>query len=66
MLGRHIADHQMRFYKLILDDLVYVRKDQTETSTLLKFISARYEYCSLLITANQPFGPWDTFSLSRL
>lgn len=48
-----------KYHLLILDDLAYVRKDQTETSALFELISARYEYRSLLITANQPFGQWD-------
>ena len=26
---------------------------------LFELISARYERCSILITANQPFGAWD-------
>jgi DNA replication protein DnaC len=41
-----------------LDDLVYVTKDQAETSVLFELISTRYERRSLLITANQPFGEW--------
>src|SRR5208283_2260006 len=41
-----------------LDDLVYVAKDQAETSVLFELISARYERRSVLITANQPFGEW--------
>lgn len=49
-----------KYHLLILDDLAYVRKDQTETSALFELISARYEYRSLLITANQPFGQWDS------
>jgi len=47
-----------RYHLLILDDLVYVTKDQAETSVLFELISARYERRSLLITANQPFGEW--------
>src|SRR5208282_1804872 len=43
---------------LVLDDLVYVAKDQAETSVLFELISARYERRSVLITANQPFGEW--------
>ena len=27
---------------------------------LFELISARYERCSMLITANQPFGEWNT------
>jgi len=45
-----------RYHLLILDDLVYVTKDQAETSVLFELISARYERRSVLITANQPFG----------
>lgn len=47
-----------RFDLLILDDLCYVSKDQSETSVMFELISARYERRSLLITANQPFGEW--------
>jgi len=47
-----------RYHLVILDDLVYVTKDQAETSVLFELISARYERRSLLITANQPFGEW--------
>jgi len=47
-----------RYHLLILDDLVYVSKDQAETSVLFELISARYERRSILITANQPFGEW--------
>ena len=47
-----------KFHLLILDDIAYVTKDQTETSVLFELISARYERRSLLITANQPFGEW--------
>ena len=47
-----------KYHLLILDDLAYVTKDQTETSVLFELISARYERRSMLITANQPFGEW--------
>jgi hypothetical protein len=47
-----------RYHLLILDDLVYVTKDQAEISVLFELISARYERRSVLITANQPFGEW--------
>jgi DNA replication protein DnaC len=43
---------------LILDDLSYVTKDQTETSVLFELIATRYERRSLMITANQPFDEW--------
>ena len=49
-----------RFHLLVLDDLSYVRKTQAETSVLFELIAARYERRSLMITANQPFGEWDS------
>ena len=48
-----------RYHLLILDDISYVTKDQAETSVLFELISRRYEYRSLLITANQAFGEWN-------
>jgi len=47
-----------KYQLLILDDIAYVTKDQTETSVLFELIAARYERRSLLNTANQPFGEW--------
>src|SRR4051794_25305740 len=44
------------YHLLILDDIVYVSKDQAETSMLFELIGSRYERRSMLITANQPFG----------
>lgn len=49
-----------KYHLLILDDLSYVQKSQAETSVIFELIAARYERRSLLITANQPFGTWDT------
>ena len=43
---------------LVLDDVVYVSKDQAETSVLFELVGTRYERRSMLITANQPFGDW--------
>ena len=37
---------------LILDDIVYVSKDQAETSVLFELIGTRYERRSMLITSN--------------
>jgi DNA replication protein DnaC len=42
-----------KYHFLILDDIVYVSKDQAE-----ELIGSRYERRSMLITANQPFGEW--------
>jgi DNA replication protein DnaC len=47
-----------KYHLLILDDIVYVNKDQAETSALFELIGSRYERRSMLITANQPFGEW--------
>jgi DNA replication protein DnaC len=49
-----------KYHLLILDDLAYVSKDQAETSVIFELIGARYERRSLLITANQPFGAWNS------
>ena len=49
-----------KFELLILDDLAYVAKDREETSVLFELIAARYERRSILVTANQPFGAWDS------
>jgi DNA replication protein DnaC len=45
---------------LILDDIGYVKKDEHETSVLFELICHRYETGSMVITANQPFGEWDS------
>lgn len=52
-------DRLAKFQLLILDDIGYVKKSEQETSVLFELIAHRYEYGSLLITANQPFGDWD-------
>lgn len=52
-------DRLARFQLLILDDIGYVKKTEQETSVLFELIAHRYEYGSLLITANQAFGDWD-------
>lgn len=49
-----------RYPVLILDDIGYVKKDETETSVLFELIAERYETASLIITANQPFAQWDS------
>lgn len=44
---------------LILDDIGYAKKDETETSVLFDLIAERYETGSMIITSNQPFSEWD-------
>ena len=41
-----------KYHLLILDDIVYVSKDQAETSVLFELTGTRYERRSMLITAN--------------
>ena len=48
-----------RYPLIILDDIGYVKKEETETSVLFELIADRYESGSLIITANQPFAEWD-------
>jgi DNA replication protein DnaC len=48
-----------RYPLLILDDISYVKKSESETSVLFELIADRYENNSLIITSNQPFGEWD-------
>ena len=49
-----------KYHLLVLDDFAYVSRDHAETSVLFELISARYERRSMLITANQPFGEWNS------
>src|SRR5204863_7990864 len=47
-----------QYHLLILDDIVYVSKDQARASVLFELIGGRYERRSMLITANQACGEW--------
>lgn len=48
-----------KYRVLIIDDIGYVKKTDSETHTLFEFIAHRYESGSLIITSNQPFSQWD-------
>lgn len=48
-----------KYRVLIVDDIGYVRKTDSETQVLFEFIAHRYESGSLIITSNQPFSQWD-------
>lgn len=48
-----------KYALLILDDIGYAKKDESETNVLFELISHRYETGSIIITANQPFSEWD-------
>lgn len=48
-----------KYRVLIVDDIGYVKKTDSETQVLFEFIAHRYESGSLIITSNQPFSHWD-------
>ena len=48
-----------KYRVIILDDIGYIRKTDSETQVLFEFIAHRYESGSLIITSNQPFSEWD-------
>ena len=48
-----------KYAVIILDDIGYVKKSETETHVLFELIAHRYESGSMIITANHPFSGWD-------
>jgi len=48
-----------KYRVLIIDDIGYVKKTDSETQVLFEFIARRYESGSLIVTSNQPFSHWD-------
>lgn len=48
-----------KYRTVIIDDIGYVKKSDSETQVLFEFIAHRYESGSLIITSNQPFSHWD-------
>jgi len=48
-----------KYRVLIMDDIGYVKKTDSETQVLFEFIAHRYESGSLIVTSNQPFSHWD-------
>jgi len=49
-----------KYELLILDDIGYVKKSDSESQVLFELIAHRYERGSLIITSNQPFSKWDS------
>jgi DNA replication protein DnaC len=49
-----------KFELLIVDDIGYVKKNDSESQVLFELIAHRYERNSLLITTNQAFSEWDS------
>jgi len=49
-----------KYELLILDDIGYVKKSDSESQVLFELIAHRYERSSLLITTNQAFSEWDS------
>lgn len=50
---------------LILDDIGYAQKDESETNVLFELICERYERKSMLVTCNQSFKEWDHIFLDK-
>ena len=57
---KQALDRLSKYQLLILDDMGYVKKSEQETSVLFELIAHRYESGSMIITANQAFGDWDS------
>jgi DNA replication protein DnaC len=49
-----------KYELLILDDIGYVKKSDSESQVLFELIAHRYERNSLLITTNHAFSEWDS------
>ena len=49
-----------KYELLILDDIGYVKKSDSESLVLFELIAHRYERNSILITTNQAFSEWDS------
>ena len=49
-----------KYELLILDDIGYVKKSDSESQVLFELIAHRYEHASLLITTNQAFSEWES------
>ena len=49
-----------KYELLIVDDIGYVKKSDSESQVLFELIAHRYERSSLLITTNQAFSEWDS------
>ena len=49
-----------KYELLILDDIGYVKKNNSESQVLFELIAHRYERNSLIITTNQAFSEWDS------
>lgn len=49
-----------KYELLILDDIGYVKKSDSESQVLFELIAHRYERGSILITSNQSFSEWDS------
>ena len=49
-----------KYELLILDDIGYVKKSDSESQVLFELIAHRYEHGSIIITTNQAFSEWDS------
>jgi DNA replication protein DnaC len=48
-----------KYAVIVMDDICYVKKSETETHVLFELIAHRYESRSMVITANHAFSDWD-------
>jgi len=48
-----------KYRVIIVDDIGYIKKTESESGVLFEFIAHRYESGSLIITSNQAFSQWD-------
>ena len=55
-----------KYELLILDDIGYVKKNDSESQVLFELIAYRYERNSLLITSNQAFSEWDSIFVDNM
>ncbi len=54
-----------RYALLVIDDIGYGRKDDSESSVLFELVIHLCELCFLLVINNQPFSEWEkVFSTS--
>ena len=49
-----------KYQLLLIDDIGYLKRSESETSVLFELIAHRYEAASVLITSNQPFSAWNS------
>jgi DNA replication protein DnaC len=54
-----------QYHLLILGDVAYVSKDQSETSVMFELYATRFRRQSLSNISNQPYGEWHRILLDQ-